>query len=171
MDTEIHRQRQSDTGQNKRRKNFVGFACEQDLEYLFALLSWRRYSTLFGRCSNGRSELGVLIEKAWVLIKNDFVAFYGFITISMCNSKRYSTAAKCPYLVEFCTWFILARMCFSSQFWFDRHGINIQPTKIMVAVFKPQGLEVKHSRKCRVGSNRKVIKMDKTLAAFIVPCF
>ena len=103
--------------------------------------------------------------------QHDFVAFYGFITISMCNSKQYSTAAKCPYLVEFCTWFILARMCFSSQFWFDRHGINIQPTKIMVAVFKPQGLEVKHSRKCRVGSNRKVIKMDKTLAAFIVPCF
>ena len=41
----------------------------------------------------------------------------------------------------------------------------------MIAVLESQASEVKHDRKYTVGSNRKVIEMDRTLVALNVPCF
>ena len=62
-------------------------------------------------------------------------------------------------------------MCFPSQFSSDHHGINIRPLKILIAALELQASEDKHSRKSTVGSNRKVIEMDKTVVVLNVPCF
>ena len=59
----------------------------------------------------------------------------------------------------------------SLTFWFYRHGINIRPSKILIAGLESQAWEVKHSWKYTVGSNRKAIEMDKTLMVLNASCF